>query len=182
MNSCGGQRQTIWLQSSVESGKSAVDQVSRTVGIVGRSTLRVDGPDFQEQAAVQTGVAFGDLRGFVEVGSENEPVAADHFLGFAKRTVCYHILPHDRFAFISEPVPGLYFSLINQPIIPSVELVDCVLYFIPREGSVPLAAGNYQVFGSGSCFAHGSFVFQVSLEPGSGPLSPDHLVRKNHAL
>ena len=33
--------------------------------------MRVDGPDFEEQAAVQTGVAFGDLRGFVEVISEN---------------------------------------------------------------------------------------------------------------
>ena len=47
--------------------------------------MRIDGPDFEEQAAVQTGIAFGDLHGFVEVGSENEPVAADHFLGFAKR-------------------------------------------------------------------------------------------------
>ena len=31
--------------------------------------------------------------GFVEVVSKNEPVAADHFLGFSKRAVCYHIFP-----------------------------------------------------------------------------------------
>jgi hypothetical protein len=33
--------------------------------------------------------AFGDLRGFVEAVSENEPVASDHFLGFAERAVYY---------------------------------------------------------------------------------------------
>jgi hypothetical protein len=123
-------------------------------GIVGARRLRVDGPDFDEQAAVQTGVAFGDLGGFVEVVSENEPVAADYFLGFAKRAVSYHILPHDRFTFIREPLPALHFSLINQSFKPGVELVDCVLYFIPREGSVPLSPGNYQVFGWRRSFAH----------------------------
>jgi hypothetical protein len=101
-------------------------------GIVGGSTVRVDRPDFEEQTAVQTGVALSDLRGFVEVISENEPIAADHFLGFAKRAVCYHILPRDCSAFIHEPLPAPHFSLINQLIEPGVELVDYFLYFIPR--------------------------------------------------
>ena len=113
--------------------------------------LRVDGPDFEEQAAVQTGVAFGDLRGFVEVVSENEPVAADHFLGFAKRAVCYHIFPRDRFTFIREPLPAFHFSLINQSIKPGVELVDCVLYFIPREGFVPLSREITRYSAGGGC-------------------------------
>jgi hypothetical protein len=116
--------------------------------------LRVDGPDLEEKATVQTGVAFGDLRGFVEVGCENEPVAADHFLGFAKRAVCYHVLARDSFTFVREPLPGLHFSLINQPITPGVELVDGVSYFIPRKGSVPLAPGNDQVLGSRRLFVH----------------------------
>src|ERR1700736_6372773 len=128
--------------------------LSRLAGIVGGCTVRVDGPDFEEQAAVQTGVAFGGLRGFIEVVSENEPVAPYHFLGFAKRAVCYHILPHDRFTFVREPLPALHFSLINQSIKPGVELVDCVLYFIPREGSVPMSPGNYQIFGWRWLFAH----------------------------
>ena len=128
--------------------------VVMTGGIVGGCALRVDGPDFEEQATVQAGVAFGYLRGFVEVVSENEPIAADHFLGFAKRAVCYHFLPHDRFTFICEPLPAFHFSLTNQSIKPGIELVDCLLYFIPREGSVPVSPGNYQVFGWRRSFVH----------------------------
>ena len=114
----------------------------------------VDGPDFEEHAAVQTRVAAGDLRGFVEIVSENEPVAADHFLGFTKRAVCYHILSHDRFTFIRESLTAPHFSLMNQLIKPGVEFADGVLYFLSREGFVPVSPGNYQVFGWSRSFAH----------------------------
>ena len=128
--------------------------VVTAAGIVGGSRLRINGPDFEQKAAVQTRVAFGDLYGFVETLSENEPVAANRFFGFTERAVCYHIGPADRFTFIREPLPPLHFSFVNQSIIPDVELVDCVLDFIPREGFVPLSPGNYQVFGYRMLLAH----------------------------
>jgi two-component system, OmpR family, response regulator len=123
-------------------------------GIVGCCKFRVDWPDFEEQAAIQTGVACGNLRGFVKVFGEDEPVASDHFLGFAKRTVSYHVLSRNRFAFILEPLPASHFSLINQLIKPGVELVNCALYFIPRQGAIPLTTGNYQVFGRRGSVVH----------------------------
>jgi hypothetical protein len=128
-------------------GISKVGWRSRLAGVVGVCGLRVDGPDFQEQAAIQTRVACGDLRSFVEVVCENEPVPANHLLGFAKRAVCHRFLPRDRLASISEPLPSLHRSLVNQTIEPVIEPVDCILYFISPKGIVPLSAGNYQVFG-----------------------------------
>ena len=120
---------------------------SGRTGIVRSGTLRVDGPDFEEQAAIETRVAFGNLRGFLEIVGENEPVAANHFLGFAKRAVCDHFFPRDRFSFTGEPLSAFHLSLINQSIKPDIESVDRALYFIPRKVFVPLSTGNYQVFG-----------------------------------
>ena len=94
--------------------------------------MRIDWPDFEEQAAVQARVPFGDLRGFVEVFSENEPIAADDFLGFAERSICYHVLARDRLAFIRKTLSAFHFSFINQSIKPDVELINRALYFIPR--------------------------------------------------
>jgi hypothetical protein len=59
-------------------------RLSRLAGIVGGSRSRINGPYFEQKAAVQTRVAFGDLYGFVETLSENEPVAANRFFGFTK--------------------------------------------------------------------------------------------------
>src|SRR6478609_1901350 len=104
---------------------------SGETGIIGRSGLRVDRPDFVEQAAVQTRISTGDGGGFVEVVSKNEPVAADHFLGFSKRAVCYHIFTRDCFTVISKSLSVFHSSLVDQSIEPDVKPVDRVLYFIP---------------------------------------------------
>ena len=109
--------------------------------------MRVDGPDFEEQAAIETRIAFGNLRGLVEIVGENEPVAANHFFGFAKRAVGDHFFPTNRSSFTGKPLPAFHLSLINQSIKPDIESVDRVLYFVPRKVLVPLSAGNYEVFG-----------------------------------
>jgi hypothetical protein len=95
----------------------------------GSGTLRVDGPDFVKQTAVQTGIALGDLRGFFEAAGHDEPVAADHFLGFAKRPVRRPI-PRNRFPLNGKPLSGFHLSLLNQSVQPPVELVDRVLDFL----------------------------------------------------
>jgi hypothetical protein len=117
-------------------------------------TLRINGPDFEQMAAVQTRVAFGDLYGFVETLSENEPVTANRFFGFTKGAVCYQILPRDRFTFGREPLPGLHFSFVNQSVIPDVKFLRCALYFIWGEGLVPLSPADYQIFGCRRLLAH----------------------------
>src|SRR5437879_1970131 len=108
--------------------------LNRLPCVVRGRTLRINRPDFAQKAAVQTWVAFGDLYGFVETLSENEPVAANRFFGFTKGAVCYHILPRDRFTFRREPLPGLHFSLVNQSIVPDVKSLHCALYFNSGEG------------------------------------------------
>lgn len=57
----------------------------------GAGPLRVDGPDFEKQAKVEARVFCGNLCSFLEAPGYDEPVAADDFLGFAKRAVRHHI-------------------------------------------------------------------------------------------
>ncbi len=121
--------------------------VSGEAGVVGSCSFWVNGPDFEGEAVVQTRVAARDVGGFFETVSENEPVAADHFLGFPKGAVGYPIFLCNRFASIRESLSAFHFALTDQSIEPCVELVDGVLYFIARDVAVPLASGNYQVFG-----------------------------------
>ena len=51
---------------------------------------------------------------------------------------------------LTEPV-----GASDEPAQPNVELVDRVLYFLPRDVLVPLSAGNDEVFGWRNLFVHG---------------------------
>jgi hypothetical protein len=142
-------------------------------GVLEGRRLRIDGPDFEHQAAVQTGITLGDLRGFVQVVSDNEPIAPDHFLGFAKRAVRYRILPCDRFTFIGEPLSALHFPFADQSLQPEIELVDYVLYFIRRARLVPLSPGDDKVLGLRRSFSHGCL---------SGRLIDDPMLQENQRI
>src|SRR5258708_33460820 len=119
----------------------------------------MEGRDYDEYAAVKTGVVFGVLPPLVEFVTENNPVPANHFFRFAERAVCYHGLPPDRFTFIREPLPTFHFSLVNQLIKPNIELVDRVLCFFPRKSAVPLSSGTFLDFGCWMVFAHYGLTF-----------------------
>src|SRR5262249_11277283 len=80
----------------------------------GRGPLRIDGSDLVKQTAVQTRVSCGNLRRLLEAAGHDEPVAADDFLGFAKRTV-RHAFPGNRFSCGRESLSGLHLSLSNKP-------------------------------------------------------------------
>jgi hypothetical protein len=137
--------------------------VSGLAGIFEGGGLGVDGSDFKQEAAFQTGVSFGDFRSFIEVASENEPIAADDFLRFAKRAVHYR-LPPDGFALVRESLSTLHFSLVHQSLKPDVEFVDGGRYFVSRAVAVPLSTRNYQVFGWRRLFTHDGLFPQVNLE------------------
>jgi hypothetical protein len=133
--------------------------------VVRSCNLRIDRPDFDEQAIVQTGIAFGDLHCFLEIVSKDGPVTADRFFGFTERAVGYRTLSPDCFAFVGEPLPGFHFALVNQFINPGIESVEHVLFFLPREGAIPLSAANYQELGGRVLLAHDGLSLRLVQNP-----------------
>src|SRR5258708_22619112 len=82
------------------------------------------GPDFDGYTAVQTWVTCGDLYRFFKTLRLNEPITADHFLGFAKRAVRYSFSARENFALIRKLTPAFHLSFIAQSLEPSEELAS----------------------------------------------------------